>query len=57
MPKQKPKPPGGKGREEAFKAAMTGLAMMVAGAGLPGQIRLASREEQRPRPPVKGKRR
>jgi len=39
----------GKGRDEAFKAAMTGLAMMVAGAGIPGQVRLASREQQ-PRP-------
>ena len=40
-----------KGREDAFKAAMTGLAMMVAGAGIPGQVRLASREQQ-PRPIV-----
>jgi hypothetical protein len=51
MPKTKPKgsTQEGKEREAAFKAAMTGLALMVAGAGMPGQVRLSSREAQ-PRP-------
>jgi hypothetical protein len=40
---------GGRGREAALKAAMSGLGLMIAAAGMPGQVRLASREQQ-PRP-------
>jgi hypothetical protein len=45
MPKDKVKGKLG-AREDAFKAAMGGLALMVAAAGMPGQVRLASREQQ-----------
>jgi hypothetical protein len=38
-----------KGRDAALKAALGGLSLMLAGAGLPAQVRLASREAQ-PRP-------
>jgi hypothetical protein len=52
MPKTKPNPPTpAKGREAALKAAMSGLGLMIAAAGMPGQVRLSSREQQ-PRPPV-----
>jgi hypothetical protein len=49
MPKKAKAPPapkGGGAREDAFKAAMGGLALMVAAAGMPPQVRLASREQQ-----------
>jgi hypothetical protein len=50
MPKDKVKgkQPTLGGREAAFKAAMGGLGLMIAAAGIPGQVRLASREQQRP---------
>ena len=53
MPKDKVKGKLG-GREEALKAAMGGLGLMVAAAGMPGQVRLASREQQ-PVPPKAAK--
>jgi hypothetical protein len=43
MPKDKVKV-----KREALKAVMSGLALMVAAAGMPGQVRLASREQQPP---------
>jgi hypothetical protein len=48
MAKKAKAPPAPKGREEALKAAMSGLSLMIAAAGMPGQVRLASREPQRP---------
>jgi hypothetical protein len=62
MPEDKRKgrqpPPFGKAREAGLKAALGGLGLMLAPtmlSGLPGQIRLASREQQ-PRPPKGAKR-
>jgi len=56
MPDNKRKPreaqPTLKGREAAFKAALGGLGLMIAAAGIPAQVRLASRETQ-PVPPTK----
>jgi hypothetical protein len=41
----------GEEKREALKAVMSGLGLMVAAAGMPGQVRLASREQQ-PLPPA-----
>jgi hypothetical protein len=38
----------GEEKREAFKAVMSGLGLMVAAAGMPGQVRLSSREQQPP---------
>jgi hypothetical protein len=50
MPDNKRKPreaqPTLKGREDALKAALSGLGLMVAAAGIPPQVRLSSREQQ-----------
>jgi hypothetical protein len=46
MAKGKVKGLGNGKREQALKAVMGGLSLMVAAAGMPGQVRLASREQQ-----------